>query len=211
MSESSSLPLFLLSVVLLSLSGVMMPGPVTAVTIWNGAHQKTAGALVAVGHGLIEVPIIVLAYFGFARFLDNDALQIVLGILGGLVLIGMAVFSFRNRTSFESQPPKSPRSSVTAGLLTTATNPYFYAWWALVGALLLTKASAFGTTGVVAMGAAHWLCDASWLLLISFVVFKSKRLWTPTVHRGIFLVCGLTLAGFGVYFVYSGISLAAGI
>jgi threonine/homoserine/homoserine lactone efflux protein len=209
-SDSSSLPIFLLSVVLISLSGVMMPGPVTAVTIWNGAKRKTAGVLVAVGHGIIEIPIIVLAYLGFARLLDNDALHIVLGILGGLVLIGMAVISFRNRTTVESQPASSPRGSVAAGLVTTATNPYFYAWWAIVGVLLLTKASAFGTTGVVAMGATHWLCDASWLLLVSFVVFKSKRLWTPTVHRAIFVVCALTLAGFGAYFIYSGISLAAG-
>jgi len=208
MSESSSLPLFLLSVVLISLSGVMMPGPVTAVTIWNGAQKKTAGALVAVGHGLIEIPIIVLAYLGFASLLDNETLQITLGILGGLVLMGMAVVSLRSRPSFESQPARSPRGSVTAGLLTTATNPYFYAWWALVGALLLTKASAFGTKGVVAMGAAHWLCDASWLLLVSFVVYKSKKLWTPTVHRVIFGVCALTLAGFGVYFFYSGVSTA---
>ena len=208
MIDSSSLPLFLLSVVFLSLSGVMMPGPVTAVTIWNGAHSKTAGALVAVGHGIIEIPVIVLVYFGFAQFLENDMLHITLGILGGVVLIGMAIISFRSRASFESQPASSTRGPVAAGLLTTATNPYFYAWWAIVGALLITKASAFGATGVVAMGAAHWLCDASWLLLISFVVFKSRRLWTPAVHRGISLVCALTLAGFGVYFIYSGISLA---
>lgn len=208
MIDSTSLPLFLLAVILISLSGVAMPGPVTAVTIWHGANNKAAGALIAVGHGIIEVPIIVLAYFGFARLLSNDAAHITLGLLGGLVLIGMAVASFRNRSSFETQSAGSPRNSVAAGLLTTATNPYFYAWWAIVGVLLLTKASAFGTTGVVATGAAHWLCDAAWLLLISFVVFKSKRLWTPAVHRGIFSVCALTLAGFGVYFIYSGVSAA---
>ena len=44
MSDGSNLPLFLASVVGISLSGAMMPGPVTAVTIANGARQKTAGS-----------------------------------------------------------------------------------------------------------------------------------------------------------------------
>ena len=68
MTEAASLPLFLGSVIAISLTGVMMPGPVTAVTIANGTRRKAAGALVAVGHGVIELPLIAVLYFGFASF-----------------------------------------------------------------------------------------------------------------------------------------------
>ena len=46
---------FLLSVVFVSLSGVMMPGPVFAVTVAKGYRSKVAGVLIALGHGAIAV------------------------------------------------------------------------------------------------------------------------------------------------------------
>ena len=67
---------------------------------------------------------------------------------------------------------------------------------------------ATGAPSIVAVGAIHWLCDLVWLFLISWVVFKSKRLWTPKVSRVVFGICAAVLAGFGVWFIYSGITLA---
>jgi threonine/homoserine/homoserine lactone efflux protein len=210
-NTASSLPLFLLSVMVISLSGVMLPGPVTAVTISNGVRHKAAGALVALGHGIVEIPLILFIYLGFASFLDNEGVQIALGLAGGFVLICMALAVLKTQPKpLDGQSRYQSQGTVAAGLLTTATNPYFYAWWAIVGAMLLSKATAFGTLGVVTMGATHWLCDAAWLLLVSWVVFKSRQLWTPRVHRWIFGICALTLAGFGVWFIFSSVRLAIG-
>lgn len=209
MSEPSSLPLFLASVVSISLSGVMMPGPVTAVTIANGARHKGAGALVAVGHGLVEIPLMVLIYFGFAHLLGLTGVKIGVGLAGGLVLIWMALKVFRiQAVSFDARQQRPGRSAIGAGLVTSATNPYFFVWWATIGAALLVNARDFGNAGVVAMGATHWLCDLGWLFLISWVVFKSKHLWTPRVHRWVFGLCAVVLAGFGAWFIFSGVVLA---
>jgi len=209
MTDASNLPLFLISVLVISLSGVTMPGPVTAVTITHGAQRKTAGVLVAVGHGIIEVPLMVLAYYGFARiFEENEGVKIGVGLAGGAVLIWMALQVLRTRpVAFDTQSKYPAQGAIAAGLATTATNPYFYVWWAAVGAKLMVDATAFGAAGVVAMGATHWVCDAAWLLLLSWVVFKSKRLWTPRVHRAVFGVCALMLAGFGAYFIASSLQL----
>jgi len=68
-ANTESLPLFLGSVIAISLTGVMMPGPVTAVTVTKGAQRKGAGALVALGHGIVEIPLILVIYLGFANFL----------------------------------------------------------------------------------------------------------------------------------------------
>ena len=209
MTASSSLPLFLLGVIGISLSGVMMPGPVTAVTISKGTQHKAAGAMVAIGHAIIELPLIALIYFGLSRFLKLDGVQIGLGLAGGLVLIWMALGVFRTQTmSLGTQYENPHQGAIFAGVLTTAVSPFFFLWWATVGANMIADANAFGKTGIVALGATHWLCDAGWLLLISWVVFQSKRLWTPTVHRWIFGICALTLAGFGAYFIFSSVKLA---
>jgi threonine/homoserine/homoserine lactone efflux protein len=207
-ADTTSLPLFILSVFAISLTGAMMPGPVTAVTVTNGSQHREAGALIALGHGLIELPVILLIYFGLASFFESDAVRIGVGLGGGLVLIWMGLNMFRSKPSILNGQKVKARGSILAGLTLTAANPYFFVWWATVGATLVVSARDFGGAGVAAMGVTHWLCDFGWLLLISLVVYKSRHLWTQRVNRVIFGICSAILAGFGSWFIVSGISLA---
>ena len=208
MTDATSLPLFLGSVIAISLTGVMMPGPVTAVTVAKGSQRKEAGALIAIGNGLIEIPLMLLIYFGLAHFLTLTEVKISVGLAGGAVLIWMALNMVKNRPSVFSEQKELAHSSVVAGLATTAANPYFFIWWATVGAALLVSARDFGGAGVAAMSVTHWLCDFAWLYLVSWAVFKSRTLWTQKVNTVVFGVCSAILAGFGVWFIYSGIDLA---
>jgi len=207
-ANTESLPLFLGSVIFLSASGVMMPGPVTAVTVAKGSQRKWAGALIAIGHGIIEIPLMLLVYFGLASYLKLTGVQIGVGLAGGLMLLWMAWGMFRTRPTVLDEKKDTPHSSIVAGLATTAASPYFFLWWATVGAALLVSATTFGKTGIIAFGAVHWSFDLVWLFFLSWVVFRSKRLWTPKVSRVVFGICAAVLAGFGVWFIYSGISLA---
>ena len=43
---------FLLKTIIISLSGVMAPGAVTAATIANGTRSRWAGTLISIGHGI---------------------------------------------------------------------------------------------------------------------------------------------------------------
>jgi len=53
---------FLFTAVVISLSGVMAPGPITAVTIGKGSKSPYAGALIAIGHGIVEFPLMVAIF-----------------------------------------------------------------------------------------------------------------------------------------------------
>ena len=64
------LALFLFSVIVISLSGVMMPGPLFAMTVAKSYKAPTSGALVALGHAVIEIPLMVLIYFVLPIFLS---------------------------------------------------------------------------------------------------------------------------------------------
>lgn len=207
MTGIANLPLFLASVIAISLTGVMMPGPVTAVTVTKGSQRREAGALVALGHAIVEFPLIVLIYLGFARFLILPEVKISVGLAGGLVLIWMALRMFKTRPIFNEHKDLR-HGCVVAGLATTAANPYFFLWWATVGAALLANARTFGNAGVLALGVTHWLCDLGWLYLVSWAVFKSKPLWTQRAHRLVFGACAAILAGFGVWFIFSSLDLA---
>jgi hypothetical protein len=50
---------FLAGAMVISLTGVMAPGPLAAVTVGKGSKAPHAGALVAVGHAVVEFPLMI--------------------------------------------------------------------------------------------------------------------------------------------------------
>lgn len=103
----NGLPLFPCSVVAITLTLLIPPGPMTAAVLTSGTRNRNAGAMVAVGHGLIELPLIwmcfavhwlcdlvwlealSLASYRGSRFLQPRAQRAVL-VLCGLTLLFFA-------------------------------------------------------------------------------------------------------------------------
>ncbi len=200
--------LLLVSTATISLSGVMMPGPVFAVTVARGRSSPWAGSLVALGHGAIEFPLMALVAWGLASFFQERLVQIAIGLVGGAMLVWMGYGLLRSRPEQEGNPETLGVRQATpflAGLTTTAANPYFFLWWATVGAMLLARGLTFGLWGLLAVAVTHWTCDLAWDSLVSLLTFHSRRLWTPLVHRLVFGACGLLLIGFGIYFAVGAI------
>jgi len=56
---------FLLEAVLISLSGVMAPGPVTAVAVSKGTKSPHVGALIALGHSINPFILLLEEYAGW--------------------------------------------------------------------------------------------------------------------------------------------------
>ena len=67
--------LFFVSVFVISFSGAMAPGAVTAATISLGVKKKYAGSMLAVGHGIIELPLIFLLMAGFDKLIDSKLIR----------------------------------------------------------------------------------------------------------------------------------------
>ncbi len=86
---------FLLTVFGISLSGALAPGPVTAAAIAMGSRNRFAGTLMALGHGVVEFPLMVLLIFGVGRFLQIPWVEVAIGLVGGGVLIFMAIQMLR--------------------------------------------------------------------------------------------------------------------
>jgi threonine/homoserine/homoserine lactone efflux protein len=202
----TSLGLFLLSVAVISLTGVMLPGPMTAATVAKGYRDKNAGALIAVGHGVIELPLIAAIYLGVGPFLGLPVVVNGIYIAGGVALFYLGFRMFRTAGDAPEDVGGLPASSVVTGIVVTGTNPAFYVWWVTLGAALIAGAARFGVTGIVLLGVVHWPCDLVWSEFLSMGTFKSRRWWTGKVQRIVFSVCALILLGFGAWFVFSGLS-----
>jgi threonine/homoserine/homoserine lactone efflux protein len=192
------------------MSGVMLPGPLFAVTIEKATKWKTAGALIALGHGVIEFPLMFLIFFVLSQFTIPDSVQAGIGLIGGTLMIYMGIQVFRNRNKEETTQKSSSRDSLLAGIWTTAVNAGFILWWLTVGTALILNAQLFGLLGFSVFAGVHWLCDFVWNTIIAFAIFKSRRFWTKRVHQGISLFCVAVFLGFGAYFFGSALWMAIG-
>ena len=201
--------LFLASVVLISLSGVLMPGPLFAVTIEKASKRKNAGALIAVGHAIVEFPLMFVIFFVLTQFKIPSFVQVAVALVGGSLMVFMGIQAFRKRNKTE-ELVSSSRDSVLAGIYTTAVNAGFILWWLTIGTALILNAQLFGLIGFSLFAGVHWLCDFSWYTGIALAIFKSQQLWSQRwnqqVRTGITLFCVAIFVGFGVYFIGSALS-----
>jgi len=188
---------------LISLSGVLMPGPLFAITLKKAAKSKAAGALIAIGHGIVEFPLMFLIFFVLSQFNIPSIVQVAVGLVGGLLMILMGIQTFRNRQKSEEPQVSLKRDSVLAGVYTTAVNAGFILWWLTIGTTLILNAQLFGFVGFSMFAGVHWLCDFSFYTVAALVIFKSQRLWTPKARMGITLFCVAVFIGFGAYFMGS--------
>ncbi len=190
-------------VALVSLSGVIMPGPMFAATIARGYKDERAGLKISAGHAVIETPLIVAIFLGFGTVLSNDLVFAAIGIFGGLLLLYMGISMLRATEASITASSENGRGSLVTGFLMTAANPYFFLWWATIGAAMVAGAVAFGLVMLPLFAAVHLACDFGWSGFVSFAVFRSKGLWSAKSHRYLFMGAGVIMVFFAIYFLAS--------
>jgi threonine/homoserine/homoserine lactone efflux protein len=194
------------TVIITSLSGVMMPGPMFAVTIAKSMKSPWAGVLVALGHAVIEVPLILLVYFGLASFFHNEVLKLILSVLGGGMIVWMGYDMFRARQKLAREGKDTSYNAFVAGIAMSGLNAFFIVWWLTVGSLLIMQfVEAVGVWGIPFFIIVHWLCDLVWLTFVSFTIFKTHKFWGEKVQEWVFIVLSLALLYFGGQFIVKGI------
>jgi threonine/homoserine/homoserine lactone efflux protein len=194
------------TVIVTSLSGVMAPGPMFAVTLAKSLKSPWAGVLVSLGHAVVEVPLILLVYFGIARFFQNEVVSFALALIGGAMIVWMGVGLFRDRRVMASEGRDTPYNAFMAGILMSGLNPFFLVWWVTVGSLLLQQfLDAVGSWGLPFFIIVHWLCDLVWLSIVSFSIFRTRTFWSERAQEWVFVYLAAALAFFGGQFIVKGL------
>lgn len=203
-----TLILFLIQVFVISFSGAIQPGPVTATALTMGARNRWAGVLLAVGHGIIEFPLMILIILGLGSIFQKTATQIIIGAAGGAVLLYMA-FSMFKTAGHTSIPQTGARKNkpILAGIILTASNPYFLIWWATVGLALATDATKFGLYAFALFAIVHWLVDLLWVTALSLASFHGTTLLGPKVQQIVLKICAAAMLLFGLFFIYNAASI----
>ncbi len=187
---------------MISLSGAMSPGPVTAAAIATGQRNRYAGVLLAIGHGILEFPLMILIILGMSKFFESANTQMVIGLAGGTVLLIMALQMIRGSHGKVNPACETPGDRpIWTGLVLSASNPYFLLWWATVGLTLATSAKQLGIWAFVLFAVTHWLCDCAWLQALSWGSFKGSSVLGPRGQQIVLLVCAVALLFFGLFFI----------
>lgn len=189
---------------------VVTPGPVSvAIVTQSPRHGWVVGPLVAFGHSILELIIVVLIAIGLTNGMASPNIQIVIAILGGLLLFWMGFNMLLGAKQGKFKLPGSNHTSkdfnklqiVSAGMIATISNPFWYAWWVTVAAGYLSQAHALGTASVLAFYLGHISADFAWDTTLSTVIGSGKKWITDKVYSTIISVCGIFFLYLGIVFI----------
>jgi len=162
----------------------------------------------AVGHGIVEIPLIFLITLGLGVLFQADGFKIAVGVLGGAFLVWMGIVMTRQSgVSDSATDAPGAAGPLMTGLILSISNPYFLLWWATVGLNLTLEARNLGWTAFLLFALVHWLCDLIWLTVLSFASFHGTNILGSRSQKIVLQVCGIALVAFGGHFIYRAVEL----
>jgi threonine/homoserine/homoserine lactone efflux protein len=204
---------------LVSLSGVMSPGPISAMAFSQGTQQGVrAGPLISAGHALAELIMVIGLAVGLSQVLQHHFVAGLIGLLGGAFLLWMGVdlirSAWRGGATLNPQGGQGQGAArlglVPAGVLLSVSNPFWLLWWVTVGAANMISFLGYGLLGLAVFYLSHVLMDLGWNSFLSLVGASGRGVLSERVYRGILAASGLFLMAFSVYFVVVGIGFLRG-
>ena len=195
---------FAVMVIAISASGVMSPGPLFTANIVYGLKEgKIAGLKIAMGHTVVEFPLIVFLGLGtisLETFPEYRILITVIGAIGLFVFAGLQIKSifgkdFRNKTN-------SNKNSFLAGIFLSALNPFFIIWWLTIGIVLITESIAlWGFSGILILFIFHIWMDYVWLFAVAGFASKAKNVLSNNNYKILIVGLSILLVYFGIQFL----------
>ena len=203
---------FVVTVVVVTASGALAPGPLFFGLLSQGSREGArAGFLCAVGHMLVEFPLVLALSMGLLAAANQPMVKFLVGLAGGVGLVCFGTLqiyaSLRTKSEFVD-PPRNigsvPASTFLLGVGLTALNPYFIVWWLTIGSVLIVQALAFAAiAGVLIMYAAHVWMDYAYLTAIAHLGMKGRRMIGSRYYKLLLTAFGLVLIYYGSTFILS--------
>ncbi len=195
---------FAMTVILISASGVMAPGPLFAANIAHGLRGGgKAGIKMAVGHTIVELPLVILLGVGVFSFEIFPEFRTLISILGASILFVFAgiqiktTLQMKETTSFNLK-----HSTVLTGITLSALNPFFIIWWLSVGFKLISDAMLiWAFAGIVVVFLLHIWMDFVWLYSVACLASKSSKILSNRNYKILMIGLSSMLIYFGISFI----------
>ena len=190
---------FAATVIIISSSGVMSPGPLFAANIFYGLKEGAKGGLkMSFGHTVVELPLIILLGIGIISLESVPQFRIIIAIVGALGLFGFAGLQLKSVFGHDTNHQiKTKYGPFLSGILFSALNPFFIIWWFTVGFKLISDSIVLWSLwGLLILFALHIWMDFAWLASTSYLSSKSSKFLSQRNYRFLFIA----ISGFMIYF-----------
>ena len=213
--EQDSILRAALKTIVLSGSGALSPGPLSASAVALGAvYGWIGGLLVALGHMLFELPYVAVLIAGTAfleRILGGKKRNLLEIIAGGFMLFfayGLISLALSRGSLSGSGTPllfagKGLFAPLLVGFVLTALNPYFLAWWLTVGKPIVEEAGSSRTRFAFIYSSHVWM-DYAWLGGLALLAYKGRSL-SERLLDAVQLVLAALLVYYGWVFIAEGL------
>ncbi len=189
---------------IIAFSGAASPGTVTLTILKESIDKGTkVGFLFSIGHALIEIPIVLILFFGLGPALLRPILPL-LGVIGGIFLIALGFLTIdtglRFRPKAQESKPKEGGGSLeltALGATLSVSNPYWILWWLTIGATYIISSIEFGLFGLISFYLSHIAADFIVFIGLAMLVSRGQNMIGQKGYRMMLLVCGLFLILFG--------------
>jgi len=198
---------FVATVILVTASGALAPGPLFFATLSYGARSGAKGGLLfSIAHSLVEFTLVMLLACGLLTVASEPTVKLVVGVVGGLVLFVFGAMQIRDSLKSKSEETESvglrERGLLLMGFAFTGLNPFFIIWWLTVGANLILLALEFASLpGVVFMYACHVWMDYVWLTTVAHFSRMGSKFVGNKWYRVIVAILGAVLIYYGLTFL----------
>lgn len=200
---------FIASVVVITASGALAPGPLFFTNITHGIKSGAKGGLYfSVGHTIFEFSLVMFLAITLQTVVNEPLIKLVVGVAGGTALLIFGSLQIRGVLTSKSAvagmegiPSKNP---LLLGTLFTGLNPYFIIWWLTVGmTLIVTALDLASLAGVFIMYISHVWMDYAWLTGTAYLAKKGTSIVGSRGYRIVMVAFGGILIYFGLYFLFS--------
>lgn len=194
---------FAITVIIISISGVMSPGPLFAANVSYGLKDGTkAGLKMAYGHTIVELPLIVFLGVGILSFETLPQFRGTIALVGALSLFVFAGLQIKSVVQKPTMIFEGKHGPFIAGIMLSALNPFFLIWWFTIGFKLISDALYLASfAGIGIMFAFHIWMDYAWLCAVAFLSSKGKKIITNKRYRIFMITISGVLVYYGIMFI----------
>lgn len=200
----------LFSYILLGFTLAAPIGPVNSARLDKGIKNGFWHAwIVGAGSMIADGIFMLIVYLGMVNFLEIPIVQIFLWLFGGFILlysgiegiINAGVVSLDNRNGKDSLG-----KCFLTGFIMSITSPLSILFWlGIYGSVLAKTAQMNGPGSLLLYSSMIFLGLTLWDLLIASLTTGLRTFLNSYILKFISIISGLSLIGFGLYFVYEGI------
>lgn len=201
-----------LSYIFLGLSLAAPLGPINAAQINHGIKNGFFHSwLIGLGSIVGEIFFILAVFFGVVHFLETSFMKTFLWSFGAFVLFYTGIESIMSSQKLQWKEERSKdsfRKTFTTGFLITISNPLSILFWlGIYGSVLANTIHKYDHSHLLLYGGAILLGVMIWDVTMACVSSGFRNFLTERTMKGISVITGLSLLGFGLYFGYQAVRL----